>query len=143
MNKMAMDDFIPDDSEVEARAMLRALSIVQVIADPAGAAKRMKELAKATAEHAAASENAQKALAELDAKQAATTAADASLSERTLQFQTWVDNTEKSFREREDRIRVNEETAAKREATLALAEADLERRQNAHAERVRSLREAL
>jgi hypothetical protein len=134
------NEFFPDEGEIEARAMLRALSIVQVIADPAGAAKRMKELSKATADARAASEAAAKTLAELDARQAAMTTAEASLAERTLQFQTWIDSTEKSYREREDRIRVNEETGAARESKLANEQADLERRVAAHQEQLRQMK---
>jgi hypothetical protein len=134
------NEFFPDESEIEARAMLRALSIVQVIADPAGAAKRMKELSKATADARAASEGAAKSLAELDAKQAAMAAAEASLAERTLQFQTWVDSTEKAYRAREQRILANEEAGSKREAVIAASAADLARRVDAHNAQLRQMK---
>jgi hypothetical protein len=137
MNK---DEFFADEGEIESRALLRALSIVQVIADPAQAAKKIEELSKVTADAQAASEQTAKSLAELDAKQAAMAAAEASLAERTLQMQVWIDSTEKAYREREDRIRVNEESQTAREIKLAAAEDDFARRVAAHQEQVRQMR---
>jgi hypothetical protein len=139
MNQMS-NEYFPDEGEIESRAMLRALSIVQVIADPAGATARMKSLTKATAEHNAARTAAENLMAEADHKMAAAEAASTSLAQRTTEYQTWVDATEKAYRAREDRVRTNEESQAAREAKLAAAEADLERRVAAHQEQVRQMR---
>jgi hypothetical protein len=126
--------------EIETKAMVRALGLVQVIADAAGAAKRMQALAKATAEHTAASDKAAKLVAEADSKTAARTAAEASLNQRIAEFQRWTDAQERSFREREDRIRTNEESQTAREAKLVAAEDDFTRRVAAHQEQVRKMR---
>jgi hypothetical protein len=129
--------------EIETKATVRALGLLQTLTDSASSAKRIQALARATAEHNAARDAAEKLVAEADSKAAAAEAASASLAQRTKEFQTWVDSTEKAYRAREDRIRVNEESQTARDRKLAVAEDDFARRRQAHEQRVASLKESL
>jgi hypothetical protein len=138
-----LDDFIPTDEQAEVRAMSRALALIEVVADPAGAADRLKKLKAATVDLGAQRSAAEQVLAEATSRTTALAEGEKSLAKRTEEFQTWVDGTEKGYREREGRIRTNEEDQAAREAKLVQGETDLARRVSAHEARVKSLKETL
>jgi hypothetical protein len=137
------NDFFPTDEQVEIRAMSRAMALIEVIADPAGAAKRVKELKAATVALVAERSAAEKIVAEADAKSAELAKGEADLAERIAQSQNWINASEKALREREARISTNEEDQAAREAKLVQGETDLARRVAAHQARVKSLKETL
>jgi hypothetical protein len=144
MNEMvSVDEFFPSDERVRAQAATVAFGLLAAIADPQGATKRLTDLTKAAAKHEAARAVAEKLMAEVDHKMAAAEAASTSLAQRTKEYQTWVDSTEKAYRAREDRIRTSEESQTAREAKLVSEEADLSRRRQAHEQRVTNLKESL
>jgi hypothetical protein len=121
----------------------RLFSMVAFCADPAGAAKRVKEISAATTELVTQQGVAEKVVAEADAKSAKLASDEASLAQRTADFQGWVDSTERAYRDRENRIRMNETVQESREKKLLEQEADLARRMSAHEQRVRNLKDSL
>ena len=139
----AIDEYFPTDEQVEARGVTHALVLLAAAAEPKAAKARLDQINKATAEHTAQRAAAEKIVAEASAKQEATDAASADLVKRTADFQSWSNVTERAYREREERIRQNEEAGARREAALAAAEDDLARRVAAHDRRLQSLKESL
>jgi hypothetical protein len=52
MRNNMTDEISADEQHVEMLALSRAMAWIEVVADPAGAAKRLKELKAATAAHA-------------------------------------------------------------------------------------------
>jgi hypothetical protein len=94
------------DEHVEVLALSRAMALIEIAADPAGAAKRVKELESATAALAAERSAAEKVVAEADARSAELVKGEASLTQRIADAQRWIDSSEKSFRERENRLRI-------------------------------------
>lgn len=129
--------------EIEQRAVAHALGLLAAVGDAPAAKQRLDELVKATAEHDKQLAAATAAITEADAKRASAEAAEAKLTERTAAFQLWVDTTERNYRQREDRIRVNEELGAQRERDLAARETDLDQRTAAHEARLSSLKATL
>jgi hypothetical protein len=140
---MEMADYFPTDEHLELLALSRAMALIEVAADPAGAKQRLKELKAATTALAAERAAAEKVIADATTKSATLARADEGLATRITEFQTWVDFTEKSYRERENRIRLGEENQAAREAKLVQGESDLARRVAAHEQRLASLKETL
>jgi hypothetical protein len=131
------------DKQIEQRAVAHAFGLLAAVGDAKAAKVRLDELVQATKEHDARLAAATAAIAEADTKRATAEAEEAKLTERTAAFQLWVDSTERGYRQREDRIRVNEETAAQRERELASKEADFAQRAAAHEQRLQSLKATL
>jgi hypothetical protein len=135
-------DFYSTES-LEALVNQRLHAQIALAADPAGAAKRLKELRSATAEHVRQQGAAEEAVARAETVSARLAADEASLATRTADFQSWVDATEKNYRDREARIRTNEMIQEAREKKLLEQEADLARRVSAHERRLQNLKETL
>jgi Skp family chaperone for outer membrane proteins len=132
-------DLSENEEAIETRAGTLALGLLAAVGDAAGAAERLKAITDATAEYSAERAAAEKVVAEAETRQAEIDAANADLAEKTAAFQTWVDSSEKAYREREARILTNEGLHGAREAKLAEATAALERRIAEHETRKRQL----
>jgi hypothetical protein len=134
-----MNDEFADEQRVETFALTRAMALIEIVADP----ERVAELKEATAAHAAQRSASEHVLAEATSRSAALEEGEASLARRTAEFQTWVDATEKAYREREHRIATNEDSQSLRERNLLERESDFVRRASAHERRLQTLKETL
>jgi hypothetical protein len=130
-------------NEVEQRAIAVALGLLVAVADAGAAKVRLEQLVAATAEHDAKLVAVDAAIAEVGEKARLWKEADAGLSTRISEFQSWVDRTEASYRQREDRVRANEIEQERRGNELASKESDLDRRVSAHEQRLQSLKATL
>jgi hypothetical protein len=130
-------------NDVEQRAVAHAFGLLAAAGDAKAAKVRLDELIRATVEHDAKLVAATTALAEADEKSRLWKEADAALATRIREFQDWVDRTEASYRQREDRVRTNEVSQEQRDCSLVEREADLDRRVSAFEGRVSNLRQAL
>jgi phage-related minor tail protein len=135
-----MNDEHRSGDQVEVLALTRAMALIEVAADPAGAAKRIKSLSEAAAKLAAERRAAEAVMAEADVRSAELAKGEASLTQRIADTQAWIDASERSYRQREDHVRRNEEAQEQREGSLVEKETELAKRESVHRQRVDSLR---
>jgi hypothetical protein len=136
-----LSEYFPTDEQIEGRAVAHAFGLLAAVGDAKAAKVRLEQITAATKEYAEQRVAAEKIVAEADTKRAAAEAADIELAKKTAAFQTWVDGTERAYREREARILENEQICARRDADFKNREGDLARRIAEHDSVVRRMRE--